>query len=129
MEIRPYVILFDADEKRVDNVKLLKKKYPKTKVFSAISWKEHQKEIQNILNCFNIQLQEKMIPLKTKNRKYGKIKTWGKIARWASLILAFKYCLEFRISNFLLLEDDLESSFNGGEQEEDEGRRGGGAEE
>lgn len=107
MEIKPYVILFDADQSRIDNVKSLKHQYPKTRVFSAISWKDHQEEILNILNFFNITLQEKMNPFKTKNHRYGKIKTWGKIARWASLILAFKYCLEFKIEEFLLLEDDL----------------------
>ena len=93
---------------RVVNVKEMEKKDPNIKHFMGIYWRSWE-EIRVLYKSFRI-------PTVHMPKFNGKRNRRGKYARWASLLLASAYQIQFRIPHLVILEDDVRWSRNLGHQ-------------
>jgi hypothetical protein len=85
---------------RVENVVRAESLAPEIKHFSALYYRPWH-IVQRLFNILQIPTKHMVEPLlgRTRNRQ-------GKYARWASLLLAVSYAIQFRLPHILILEDD-----------------------
>ncbi len=107
------VTLLERDALRVSNVEGMEEKFPQLKVMAAMDAVEQWDEIRDFIEDWQV-------PLKYDNRAGGdQLNKTGKVARWATLIMAMKYVYDLKLGNTVILEDDvnLPAGFDFGEDE------------